>query len=665
MWNLFKTEVEKTTKKNVPERKRRSGGRATWMTRDIMAVVRRKKRLWKKAKNGASMDEYKEADNTVKKMIRNAKRKFEKKLSTAQGGNSKPFYAYVKKKTKSRPAIGPLLDPANQRVTGDKEMAELLNNFFSSVFTREDMRSQPKVKDMETGTLEKVTVTEKAVREKIKNLKPFSAAGPDGIGPQLLQEVREEVLPALTTIFRQSLSTGEVPEDWRRANVTPIFKKGKKTDPGNYRPVSLTSICCRILESIIRDSLMDHLLRNDLLANSQHGFMPNKSCCTNLLEFFEKVTSVVDQGSPFDVIFLDFAKAFDKVPKERLLEKLRAHGVRGELLDWVRAWLTDRKQRVVLNGECSSWEEVLSGVPQGSVLGPPLFTVFINDLDQAVKFIELLKKFADDTKLGQTATQEGRACLQRALDMLCEWADQWGMEFNVKKCKVMHMGHNNMEQEYYMNGHKLEVTEEERDIGVLVTKNLKPASQCKKAARTAQTVLSQISRAFHYRDRNVFIRLYVQYVRPHLEFAVPAWSPWLEADKEVLEKVQRRAVQMVSGLRSHTYEDRLKELGLTTLEERRHQADMAQTYKIVRGKDRVCKETWFKSVTETGRATRSAADPLNLRPQQSRLEIRRQFFSQRVVESWNDIPADLKQSVNVKNFKNGYKTLREKMVERT
>jgi hypothetical protein len=177
----------------------------------------------------------------------------------------------VKKKTKSRPAIGPLLDADNHRVTGDK-MAELLNNFFSSLFTREDMRSQPKAVELETEILEKVTVTEKAVREKIRNLKSFSAAGPDGIGPQLLQEVREEVIPALTTIFRQSLCTGEVPEDWRRANVTPIFKKGKKTDPGNYRPVSLTSVCCRILESIIRDNLMEHRLRNDLLASSQHGF---------------------------------------------------------------------------------------------------------------------------------------------------------------------------------------------------------------------------------------------------------------------------------------------------------------------------------------------------------------------------------------------------------
>jgi hypothetical protein len=185
---------------------------------------------------------------------------------------------------------------------------------------------------MGTETLEKVRITERLVKEKIKKLKTFSSAGPDGIGPQLLQELREEVAPALTVMFSQSLRSGVVPEDWRNANVTPIFKKGKKTDPGNYRPVSQTSVCCRILETIIRDGTMEHLLRNRLLASSQHGFMQNKSCCTNLLEFFETATKVIDQGEPFDIIFLDFSKAFNKVSKERLLEKLRAHGVRGELL---------------------------------------------------------------------------------------------------------------------------------------------------------------------------------------------------------------------------------------------------------------------------------------------------------------------------------------------
>jgi hypothetical protein len=297
---------------------------------------------------------------------------------------------------------------------------------------------------METNTMEEVSITEKMVREKIRKLKPDSAAGPDEIGPRILKELEAVLTTPLVEIFRKSISTGEVPDEWKKANVTPIFKKGTKKDPGNYRPVSLTSVCCKMLESILRDALMDHLTCNNLLKASQHGFMPGKSCTTNLLEFFEKTTQAIDAGLPFDVIFLDFAKAFDKVPRERLLEKLRAHGVQGRALNWIRNWLTGRKQRVVLNGKFSAWAEVLSGVPQGSVLGPILFLIFINDLDVAAVMIDILRKFADDTKLGQTvSTPEERELLQQALDKLCEWSEKWGMEFNVKKCKVMHLGYNN------------------------------------------------------------------------------------------------------------------------------------------------------------------------------------------------------------------------------
>ncbi len=221
---------------------------------------------------------------------------------------------------------------------------------------------------------------------------------------------------------------------------------------------------------------------------------------------------------------------------------------------------------------------------------------------------------ADDTKLGNTATSpEDNERLQLALDKLCKWAKTWGMEVNVKKCKAMHIGYNNVEHAYFMESQQLEVTEEERDIGVNVMKSLKQSAQCKKAARTARTVLSQISRAFHFRDRHVFLRLYVQYVRLHLEFASSAWSPWLVADKELLEKIQRRAVNMVSGLKAGTYEEKLKEL-----EERRHQADMShmtQVYKILMEKDMVKSDTWFSLSEQCGKEhtehSRSAklADP--------------------------------------------------------
>jgi hypothetical protein len=233
------------------------------------------------------------------------------------------------------------------------------------------------------------------------------------------------------------------------------------------------------------------------------------------------------------------------------------------------------------------------------------------------------------------------------------------MVFNVKKCKIMHLGHNNICQEYTMDGQVLEETSEERDIGVTMARNLKPSTQCANAARTAQTVLSQVTRAFHYRDRNIFVRLYVQYVRPHLEFASPAWSPWSESDKAVLEKIQRRAVAMVSGLKGTVYEERLKELGLTTLEERRHQADMLQTFKIVRGIDKVNSETWFQMAAHAERATRSSDGPLNLRQRHARLEVRRNFFSNRVVESWNQVPSDAKNARNAGMFKRLYRAHRE------
>ncbi len=181
------------------------------------------------------------------------------------------------------------------------------------------------------------------------------AAGPDGIGPRVLQELQQEMAPALAAVFTKSMEEGVVPADWRDANVTPIFKKGAKSSPSNYRPVSLTSVSCRVMESLIRDAITSHLMANKLIKKSQHGFVKDRSCVTSLLEFLEQATTVVDGGAGFDIIYLAFAKAFDKVPIKRLLKKVRAHGIHGQILHWIESWLRGRKQRVVLNGKFSSW----------------------------------------------------------------------------------------------------------------------------------------------------------------------------------------------------------------------------------------------------------------------------------------------------------------------
>ena len=243
-----------------------------------------------------------------------------------------------------------------------------------------------------------------------------------------------------------------------------------------------------------------------------------------------------------DMVYLDFAKAFDLVPKKRLLEKLRAHGFTGALLSWIEDWLTGRKQRVVLNGCPSTWQAVTSGVPQGSILGPILFNIFINDLDENID-VSLLLKFADDTKMGQVIeSEEDQVHLQSCLNRIWDWTEKWGMRFNVSKCHVMHLGRTNPRFVYTLNGVDLEPTEEEKDLGVLITSNLKMGRQCERAAHTASAALAQILRAFSYRNKSTLPKLFQTYVRPHLEYGMlyrpghhgrlVMWKSWRRCRRE-------------------------------------------------------------------------------------------------------------------------------------
>ena len=199
-------------------------------------------------------------------------------------------------------------------------------------------------------------------------------------------------------VYTSCMEEGVVPPDWKTANVTPIYKSGSKSSPGNYRPVSLTSIVCKVMESILRDAIVEFLAQHELLWLSQHGFLRRRSTLTNLLEYLEELTRMVDNGIAMDVVYLDFSKAFDKVPIRRLLTKCEGLGIRGKVLGWVEKWLVGRKQRVVLNGKASDWGNITSGVVQGSVLGPVLFLIYINDIDKGVEDLEgFISKFTDDS----------------------------------------------------------------------------------------------------------------------------------------------------------------------------------------------------------------------------------------------------------------------------
>lgn len=652
-WSTFKETVMDGVDQFVPKITRRSNNHPPWLTNNVRRLINQKQRHYKsymKFKSIELLERYKISEKLCKKAVRSAKRRYEKKL--AHDPNQKKFFAFVKKKTSTRVNVGPLKS-GNLLLTESTDMAKVLNDFFCSVFSNEDTTKMPSISAYCELKVNDINFSSSVVKEKICKLRPYSTPGADKITSKLLIDHSDILAEPLAHIFNLSMSSGIVPQDWREANVTPIFKKGSKSKAENYRPVSLTSIPCKVMESIIKDKVVSHLIDNQLIHNSQHGFLSNKSCTTNLLEFLEVISSSLDDGVPMDLIYLDFSKAFDKVPKNRLLLKMKSVGIDGRILNWIGSWLSNRRQRVVINGCHSEWKDVLSGVPQGSVLGPLAFLIYINDLDSCTKLVSVMRKFADDTKAGHKVINDcDRETLQQCINDLLEWADTWCMQFNASKCKILHVGRKNPKFSYFMNDVKLEVSSHEKDLGVIITDNLKPSMQCVEAAKKARFVLNQITRSFHFRDRKTFLKLYKQYVRCHLETSIPVWNPYTAKDIELLEAVQRRAVQQISGLEGDTYLAKCSELGIMTLQTRRLRTDLIQTYKILKGLDQVDSKQWFQTVENAGsRFTRNTAYPLNLIPRQVQTEQRRNFFSVRVVGPWNMLPHSIKDAATLASFK--------------
>ena len=425
---------------------------------------------------------------------------------------------------------------------------------------------------------------------RLKSLDPDKSAGVDNVTQQVLKNCAEQLAGVLEIIYEKSSSEGVIPDEWREANVTPIFKKGSKLEPSNYRPVSLTSVCCKVMEGIVRERITKHLTEHQMISPTQHGFVKKKACVTNLLECQNLVSELLNDDKAVDVLYTDFEKAFDKVSHKKLVIKLYAYGIRGRMLDWIEDFLRGRRQRVVMGETESGWGDILSGVPQGSVLGPLLFVLYINDLPDGLE--NTFKMYADDSKvIAEANGMEEESKLQRDIVKIKDWCDKWSMSLNSSKCKIMHFGRKNPGRKYYVdNGDErvtLGVTEVEKDLGVIISNNCKNNRQAEKSINRANYELGRLRKTFQFFNIKLFRILYPTFIRPHLEFASAVLNKLSKGHQNSMEGVQRRATKMVVELRSMNYEDRLKALGLTTLEERRKRGDLIQIYKIVRGIEEV------------------------------------------------------------------------------
>ena len=434
---------------------------------------------------------------------------------------------------------------------------------------------------------------------------------------------------------------------------------------------------------------MAHLSESGLLHEAQHGFRPRRSCVTQLLSTLDDLSKMTENGDPIDAVSLDFSKAFDSVPHRHLIKKLQSYGVTGRLLSWIRAFLVGRRQRVVVNGCRSDWVPVASDVPQGSVLGPLLFVLYVNDLPTAVQCP--IQLFADDTKLYQSVRLDSDASsLQRDLDMVVTWSDNWRLPFNEAKCSTLHFGRSNVRSVYSMRDVALEQVSVERDLGVLVDSELKFREQAASAVSKATQILAVIRRSIQLIDRTTLPLLYKTLVRPLLEYGNVLWGPFNRADQKLVERVQRRATRLVDEIRTEPYTERLRLLGLPSLYYRRRRGDMIFLFQMLHsGLDLdpavfftpaakattrghffcfVCikaehifhlhwpgceflRYVWGPEAGGTAHLQSQGEGPWKMNKPQAITRIRRNAFAVRVVNDWNALPSRVVTSSTVNQFK--------------
>jgi hypothetical protein len=655
-WNEFSAMINDTIIRNVPSKMTQARSTLPWMTGNIKRAIKRKQKAHKKArtsKRKRDCDRYKRLQQEVRYMLREANTKYMREVvSENQTGNSKRFWSFVKGKRQENSGVPPLKDAQGYLRSEASAKADILNRQFHSVYTREKEGNMPNLGQQCYPTMDHIRVNIHGVHKLLRELDPHKAPGPDNIPPFILKEASEEIAPILTRLFQRSLDSGVVPEDWKQATIVPAYKKGDRQQASNYRPISLTSVCCKILEHIVHSTIMRHYEKEGILCDNQHGFRKRRSCETQLIITLEEIARKYARGDQVDVILLDFAKAFDKVPHQRLLHKLKFYGINQRTATWIGDFLSDRTQRVVVDGAVSEKLEVISGVPQGTVLGPLLFLTFINDMPSWTKN-SYTKLFADDTLLFRTIkTKNDAKLLQNDLSALEQWESLWQMEFNPSKSTVIRINPSKskcLETVYTLHGESLATSDASKYLGVTIKSDLGWDTHIEGLVGKANRNLGFLRRNFRTCTRAVKAETYTTMVRSSLEYAAAVWDPVQTVLIKQIEQVQRRAARFVCS----NYTDRtpgcvtkmLDDLKWETLETRRRHIRLNMLFKILHGQVDVHKDTYLQA---GDRRTRGQT-----RLYQESITNATHFnsFFPKTIREWNGLPSEIVDSGSLEIFR--------------
>jgi hypothetical protein len=612
-----------------------------YFTRSTKRAHKKRNILWARFRRTGLPQDYRRycrQRNLAKKILRAAKSAYGVRLASRIQESPKPFFAYVRRYVSAhRPQIH--LDTATGTTETPQEAAEELATYYATVYKQDDHRAEPPSTPADVAPMPRPSFDPPVVRLLLQRINPHKSAGPDGIHPAVLRILAPVIAVPLSRLFEMTLDMG-IPADWRAGIVTPIFKKTARTSASSYRPVCLTSIVCKLQETMIKQALTLHFNVNNLLSRCQHGFRSGHSCLTNLLKTWDQVTRSLQKGVAVDIAYLDITKAFDSVNHRLLLLKLSNLQIHPAVLGWIRAFLAERTFRVRVDGALSAPTPAPSGVPQGSVLGPLLFLAYINDLPEELGCFCVI--FADDVKLVCPSPQA--VLLQAALDAAAAWAEKWSLRFCPEKGQHLHLGRG-QPPPLTMAGTAVPIVHQTKDLGVIFADNLKSTEQCLAAAATARRMLGLLSRALPAKSPEVVLPMYRFLVRPHMEYCTPVWSPQLVKDQQVLEQVQRSATRLIRGARQLPYQERCTALGLPTLHHRRRRADLVTVYRAVEGLDQIDGLFEARDDPRLRGNGRTLAKPI------ATVRSRAQFFSVRVLNDWNALPADVVAAPSLGAFK--------------
>lgn len=657
-WLYIKSFLFNSISTNIPKKLKRNNNKRNlpWIDYNIRHNIKLRDKLSKQLKSNPTNilhDKYKKQRNKTSTLIKEKYQAFVQKSISNLTDNPRGFYKYIKSKRQENTNIPPLVfrDCFTQ---SPAEQAQCLNEQFCSVFSRESTNQIPFLRNM-TSRMLPIEITVKGVAKLLSQLNTNKSLGPDGISPHILKQCSNELAPILANLFNQSVTSAEIPQDWLEANIFPIFKKGRKDIASNYRPVSLTSIVSKVFEHIIYSNISKHLESNNILTPKQHGFRPGFSCETQLVSAIHDWAQALDNSTETDVVIFDFSKAFDVVPHQRLLCKLNHLGIDRQLIKWISAFLTNRKQRVLINGTASTWEPVLSGVPQGTVLGPLLFLIYINDITSNIQ--SDIRLFADDCVLyRQINNSTDREILQKDINTLFSWSQTWKMQFNANKCFVLPITRkrrnpNNSHYIYKLGETPLQYTNSYQYLGITITTNLKWNEHINNIKNKATKTLNFLRRNIYFCTREAKSLAYLSLVRPQLEYSSAAWDPYTKSNSDLLEAVQRRAARFVTKdySRTSSVTNLIGNLDWKLLSNRRKDNRLCLFYKAYNNLSPIS----LDFLQRPTRQTRSfGCSFINV---QCSTDVYKYSFIPRTLVDWNALPLNARLKPNIASFKEALK----------